>query len=200
MTRAATEPNLTNIDFPKLPKNNLVNLCVFTDKLPDARSISPIKLQNFEMLLASHPDRQKVNYVVNGLRFGFTLGFQPQSCKLKSVTSNCHSAYEHPTVIDGYLTKEIKFGRVFGPTETPPVSNLHISRFGVIPKKQAGWRPILDLFFPFDHSVNDGIDKDEFSLQYCSVKHAIDLIVKTGKGALMGKVDIKSASQSACGY
>ena len=106
MTGAATEPNLTNIDLPKLPKNNLLNLsCVFTDKLPDARSISPIKLQNFEMLLASHPDRQKVNYVVNGLRFGFTLGFQPQSCKLKSVTSN-PSAYEHPTVIDDYLTKE----------------------------------------------------------------------------------------------
>ena len=36
-------------------------------------------------------------------------------------------------------------------------------------------------------------DKDEFSLQYCSVKHAIDLIVKTRKGVLMGKVDIKSA-------
>ena len=69
---------------------------------------------------------------------------------------------------------------------------MHISRFGVIPKKQAGWRLILDLSFPFDHSVNDGIDKDEFSLQYCSVKHAINLIVKTGKGALMGKVDIKS--------
>ena len=51
----------------------------------------------------------------------------------------------------------------------------------------------MDLSFPFDHSVNDGIDKDEFSLQYCSVKHAIDLTVKTGKGALMGKVDIKSA-------
>ena len=105
MTRAVTEPNLTNIDLPKLPKNNLLNLCVFTDKLPDARSISPIKFQNFEMLLASHPDRQKVNYVVNGLRFGFTLGFQPQLCKLKSVTSNCPSAYEHPTVIDDYLRK-----------------------------------------------------------------------------------------------
>ena len=64
---------------------------------------------------------------------------------------------------------------------------------GLYRKKQAGWRLILDLSFPFDHSVNDGIDKDEFSLHYCSIKHAIDLIMKTGKGALMGKVDIKSA-------
>ena len=28
------------------------------------------------------------------------------------------------TLIDDYLTKEIKFGRVFGPTETPPFSTL----------------------------------------------------------------------------
>jgi predicted P-loop ATPase/GTPase len=51
----------------------------------------------------------------------------------------------------------------------------------------------LDLSFPTTHSVNDGIDKDEFSLQYCTVKHAINLILKTGNDALMGKVDIKSA-------
>ena len=33
------------------------------------------------------------------------------------------------------------------------------SRFGVIPKKNKpnSWRLILDLSFPFDHSVNDGI-------------------------------------------
>ena len=193
-TRAAQEPNLANVDPSKQSNKYLLNLsCVLTTKLPDVRTISPIKLQNFEMMLASHPDRQKVNYFVNGLRFGFTLGFQPQLCKLKSVTANCPSAHKHPTVIDNYLAKEINFGRVFGPTDTPVFSNLHISRFGVIPKKQAGWRFILDLSFPFDHSVNDGIDKDEFSLHYCSIKHAIDLIIKIGKGALMGKVDIKSA-------
>ena len=41
--------------------------------------------------------------------------------------------------------------------------------------------------------MNDGIDKDEFCLKYCRVKDAIDMTVKTGKAALMGKVDIKSA-------
>ena len=74
-----------------------------------------------------------------------------------------------------------------------PITNLHISRFGVIPKKGNDWRLTLDLSFPFEHSVNDGINKDEFCLQYCRVKDAIDMIVKTGKGELMGKVDIKSA-------
>ena len=162
-------------------------------KFPDIQTISPINLINFELQLTSHPDRRKVDYVLNGLRFGFHLGFQPHLCKLKSAASNCPSANEHPAVIDEYLKKEVSLGRVFGPTHAPPLQNLHVSRFGVIPKKGNAWRLILDLSFPVEHSVNDGIDKDDFSFQYCTVKHAINLIIKTGKGALMGKVDIKSA-------
>ena len=47
--------------------------------------------------------------------------------------------------------------------------------------------------FPVEHSVIYGIDKDDFSFQNCTAKHAINLIIKTGKRAFMGKVDIKSA-------
>ncbi len=151
---------------------------------PDVQTISPINLTNFELQLMSHPDRCKVDYVLNGLRFGFQLGFQQHLCKLKSATSNCPSANEHPAVIDEHLNKEISLGRVFGPTQTPPLNNLHVSRFGVIPKKGNAWCLILDLSFPSAHSVNDGIYKDEFSLQYSTVKHTINLIIKTGKGAL----------------
>ena len=154
----------------------------------DIQTISPINLTNFELQLTSHPDRRKVDYVLNGLRFGFHLGFQPHLCKLKSAAFNCPSANEHPSVVDEYLNKEVSLGRVFGPTHAPPLQNLHVSRFGLIPKKGNAWRLILDLSFPVDHSVNDGIDKDDFSFQYCTVKHAINLIIKTGKGALMGKV------------
>ena len=50
-----------------------------------------------------------------------------------------------------------------------------------------------NLSFPFDHSVNDGIFKSEFPVSYSKVDDAIRLIVKTGKGALMGKIDIKNA-------
>ncbi len=70
---------------------------------------------------------------------------------------------------------------------------MQLSRFGVIPKKDGGWRLILDLSFPCGHSVNDGINKEEFTLTYSKVSDAISLIVKTGRGALMGKVDTKSA-------
>ena len=65
--------------------------------------------------------------------------------------------------------------------------------FGVIPKKEGGWHLILDLSFPVGHSVNDGINKEEFTVTYSRVSDAIALIIKAGRWALIGKVDIKSA-------
>ena len=47
--------------------------------------------------------------------------------------------------------------------------------------------------FPFGHSVNDDINKEDFTVTYSKVSDAIALIVKVGRGALMGKVDTKSA-------
>ena len=71
-------------------------------QFPYIQTISPINLTNFELQLTSHPDRRKVDYVLNGLRFGFHLGFQPHLCKLKSAASNFPSANEHSSVIDEY--------------------------------------------------------------------------------------------------
>ena len=131
---------------------------------------------------------------------GFRLGFHPESTTLKSAKANCPSALEQPAVIADYLAKEVSLGRVFGPTSVPPLENVQLSRFGVIPKKDGGWRLILDLSFPCGHSVNDGINKEEFTLTYSKVSDAISLIVKTGRGALMGKVDIKSAYRIIPGH
>ena len=95
------------------------------------------------------------------------------------------SATEHPDVIDEYLATEIAKGRVAGPFATLPFPNLHCSLFGMIPKKgQPGkWRLILDLSSPIQHSVNDGIPKDPFSLQYISVDDATKILMVLGPGA-----------------
>ena len=54
---------------------------------------------------------------------------------LKSVGTNCSSAIAHSSVIKKYLAEEIDAQRVAGPFDARPLSYLHISRFGVIPKK-----------------------------------------------------------------
>ena len=173
--------------------NNIFS-CLLLQKpfnIPSVSSVSPIKIDNVTLQLCCHRDRQKVD--LNGFRYGFRLGFHPEITTLKSAKANCPSAVQHPSVITEYLAKEVSLGRVFGPTSVPAVDSLQINRFGVIPKKDGGWRLILDLSFPFGHSVNDGINKEEFTLTYSKVPDAIALIIKAGRGALMGKVDVKSA-------
>ena len=114
--------------------------------------------------------------------------FTPIPPLLKSAKAHCPSSAEHPAIIDKYLAKEVSLGRVAGPFQAPALSNLHVSRFGVIPKKDGGWRLILDLSFPFGDNVNDGINKEDFTVPYSKVSDAIALIFKAGRDALMDKV------------
>ena len=52
---------------------------------------------------------------------------------------------------------------------------------------------ILHLSAPVGKSINDYISKENFSLHYASVDDAIHMLSALGKGALMAKVDLKSA-------
>ena len=85
-------------------------------------------------------------------------------------------------------------GRVVGPFSPQAIPHVHISRFGVIPKGHTGkWRLIVDLSHPKDHSINDGISKPLCSLQYVTIDDAIKEFIQLGRGALLAKIDIKSA-------
>ena len=105
------------------------------------------------------------------------------------------SASLQPSVIDDYHHRELAKGRIAGPFSSPLLPHLHISRFGVIPKKhQPGkWRLILNLSSSDGHSVNDRIRKDPFTVQYMKVDDTIDGIMSLGRGTLLTKFDVKSA-------
>ena len=141
------------------------------------------------------PDQSFVTYVLDGLKNGFRVGFNPASVSLKWATQNMPSASLQPSVIDDFLHPELAKGRVAGPFSSPPLAHLHISSFGVIPKKhQPGkWRLILDLSSPGGHSVNDGIRKDPITVQYMKVDDIIDGIMSLGRGTLLAKFDVESA-------
>ena len=157
--------------------------------------VSPLQLSQFELELADYPDQAAAAYVLNGLRDGFRIGFEALSVSLRSSSSNIRSAFDHPSVIDAYLQNEVSCGRVAGLFSTPPFTDLHISCFGVVPKNnQPGkWRLILDLSSPDGHSVNDGIPKAPFSIQYVTVDAFINGIMARGHGTLLAKFDVASA-------
>ena len=52
---------------------------------------------------------------------------------------------------------------------------------------------IMHLSAPKDHSINDGIDKEDFAFHYSTIDDAVQLIHKQGIRARLAKRDIKSA-------
>ena len=103
-------------------------------RLPLVSAVTPLQAEQFALELRFYPDQQKVNFVLEGLCHGFHLGFSP-SQKLKSAKKNKPSAAQHPSVVDQYLANEVSLGRVAGPFSAHPYMNLHVSNFGVIPKR-----------------------------------------------------------------
>ena len=166
-------------------------------KLPPALETinSPLDWAQWESCLVGHPDRAYREYLVNGIREGFRVGYDYSGgLAIRSSSSNMLSAREKPEVIREYLAKECSEGRVFGPLDQSQFPFVHTSPFGVIPKGSSGkWRLIVDMSAPEGASINDGISASASSLSYVSVVDAVRSITALGQGALLAKIDIKSA-------
>eukprot|EP00731_Ephydatia_muelleri_P011872 Em0006g766a len=103
--------------------------------------------------LSSHPDRNFVTYICTGLRDGFRIGFA-RTAPLRSASANMFSAVQHPEIIDEYISKELRVGRILATNCHPAI---HIN------------------------SVNDGIDPDLCSLQYTTVEDVAGAAAKLGR-------------------
>jgi len=153
---------------------------------------SPVNISLLEKELASHPDREFVEFLSEGFHFGFDIGYYgPDRSK---VSRNLQSARDNPEVVDAYLQDEIRKGRIMGPFDSPPFENFQCQPIGIVPKKVPGkFRTIMDLSYPEGSSVNDFINKEEFSLKYVTVDRAIEYILQLGRGCFLSKVDIEGA-------
>ena len=139
-------------------QTSLSSMCLvantFQYLVPPSRATT-IDAQKLWREICFHPNQVKVDYVISGLTNGFCLGFHPSVVSLQSATHNMLSASLPPSVIDQYLLTELKKGCLAGPFLNSPIPNLHISHFGVIPKKHQPekWQLILDLSSPLGCSV-----------------------------------------------
>ena len=153
----------------------------------------PLPWREWDRSLATHPDQRFRHYITEGLRYGFRVGFDYHH-RCQPSRRNMASALEQPQVIRDYLAVECSEGRVLGPLDPLALPQVHVSRFGVIPKGNTGkWRLIVDMSSPDGQSVNDGICESLCSLSYVTVGDAAQAVVAKGRGALMAKVDVKSA-------
>ena len=156
---------------------------------------TPLVWQAWDHALLHHPDRRFANYIVQGIKEGFCIGFNYNKLRLTKPSTHNISAYEHPEVVSEYLEEECLQGCIAGPFQTPPCPHTQLSSFGVIPKhhQKDKWRLILDLSSPELHSINDGIDSNLCSLTYVSTDDIARVIAHLGPGTLIAKTNVKHA-------
>jgi len=153
-------------------------------------------MEEWRSALASHPDTDLVQLVLQGISQGFRIGFDYGTKRVQCCAhGNMSSALDNPVVVDCYLQEELSLGSVVGPLIPELARRVHTSPFRVIPKGHTlgKWRLIVDLSSPAGKSVNDGISVADSSLSYMSVDDVAKVVVQMGEGALLGKADVQSA-------
>ena len=156
---------------------------------------SPIRVENWMEFFHSHPDNDFVSYIHTGLLSGFHIGFNREGPSLRSSSRNHPSALANESVVRDYIRTELEAGRFVGPVAEALTPLVHCSPIGLVPKSHQTdkWRMIVDLSFPLNHSINDGISPELSSMSYASVDDAVKYILQLGPGATLVKLDLKNA-------
>ncbi|XP_060077427.1 uncharacterized protein LOC132556980 [Ylistrum balloti] len=161
------------------------------------RASTPINLTALKTALDGHPDENFVNFLLDGLTFGFDTGFQ--FLPLNSFEcSNLKSALaDHESVTD-LVNKEVVRGYLLGPFDHIPYKNYRINPIGLAEHKYSKKkRLIVDMSAPHQDvnnpSLNSLIDKITCSLKYTSIDDAIRVIKELHQNAWLMKTDITDA-------
>lgn len=152
---------------------------------------TPVNVKSMCPYLAIYPNQSVAFELRNGFTYGFFL--QYQGPRISTTCNNLVSVHDHPNEVKEKIDKEISLGRIAGPFDTEPLFNLRLSPIGVVAKKDGGWRLIHHLSHPTDFSVNDFIDPEACSVHYTSFYEVLEMVGSLGKGAVLGKMDVKSA-------
>ena len=158
----------------------------------NCQPVTPINSTTLGKLLTDHPNRHKVEYVVNGFQFGFSLKYTGP--RVNRQPKNLLSAYQNAPKLWASLIKETQLGRMLCPFPVQPLNPFICSPVGMVPKKDSQeMRRITHLSHPQGQSVNSFIDPQDTKTNYQTFDTAIELVAKAGPGSFMAKEDFKSA-------
>ena len=157
---------------------------------------STLHISTWRELLQDYEDSVLCDF----LEFGWPVGFMPTTLPVFHLPTHCGTLLFSEQVT-AYLTKEISLGRVAGPFDAVPFTDgFVVTPLNTVPKRDsAERRVIVDLSWPCETSVNDGISSCSFrflgepiSLSYPNVDSIVDAVISLGPGCLLYKRDIKN--------
>jgi hypothetical protein len=142
-------------------------------------------------MLHNYPNKHDTKLILDGFKYGIKLNYT--GLRLPQEYGNLLSVKQNPSAAINKLKNEIDLGRMAGPFDYRPISNLRCSPIGLVPKRTGGLRLITHLSYPKMFSVNDHIDETYTKVLYSSFDNVVTMIQKLGKNTLLAKMDIKSA-------
>ena len=147
-------------------------------------------------LAQNHPDRELVNYVVEGFRYGFKLGLTSQP-EPRGPVRNSAKVRKFPHIAQQLVDEEVKKGHILGPFDEPPIPDLVYSPINIVPKagSDTKFRLVHDLSFaPEDlKSVNQCIPDYNAKVKYHHIDEVIDMALEMGKNTCGARVDVRHA-------
>ena len=112
---------------------------------------TPVNVENLRQELQTHPDRDFVDYLCDGLTYGFDTMISDITVPTKECR-NLRSALERPDTVDSLIKSETQKGFLEGPFLKPPFARFRVSPIGVAIGKYSGKpRLIVDLSSPHDN-------------------------------------------------
>ena len=145
-------------------------------------------------LARDHPDRELVDFVVDGFTNGFSLGMTSEP-EPRGPCENLSGVLKHPDVAQRMVDEEVAQGHMLGPFDEPPLPNLVYSPINLVPKGEDDFRLIHDLSYPYDgaNAINDCIPRCNARVHYHSIDDVIDIALRLGQTATGSRVDISHA-------
>lgn len=144
-----------------------------------------------DLLLNFYPNKHDAEYLRNGFKNGFSLGYSGPREAMEC--NNLKSVCGHEHIVKQKLLAEVEADRMSGPFAIKPILNLRVSPIGLVPKRTGGFRLITHMSYPRCESVNDFIDPELTKVKYSDFDNAVCMVRRLGKGAWMGKMDLKNA-------
>ena len=166
--------------------------------------ITPVNPDILEQLLVtSNYDSQEMNFLVNGFRHGFDIGYKGPHNR-KDMADNIPLQVGSKEELWSKIMKEVKAKRFAGPFRKPPFKNFVQSPIGLVPKSGGKTRLIFHLSYDFPETDENGNEhkcinfytpKELCSVTYRGIDYAVLSSFKWERpgACFYSKTDVQSA-------
>ena len=160
--------------------------------------MDPVSLKFY---LRKHPNRELVDYLVNGFTHSFDLGMVKYP-KARPPCDNSREVRCHPEITQKLVDKEVQKGHILSPFSEPPFEKMVYSPLNIVPKagdeetsEEKKWHLIHDLTYLYDgvNSVNACIPEENSSMEYHYIDEVIGMALAIGTGCWGARIDVESA-------